>query len=191
MNSDSAWFADTENLLDEPVVIELQSIAEKSQDWTSSTIYNRFTGKTETDASKRLSRQCSVSTTTLPLPFIDFFLKRGFTVSSRWTFVRYEPNHYFKRHKDRSIPADRAFDTVDSNDKTVFKVVVYLSTAESERDGGETLLFNDENKNFVAIAPRAGLTLFFKPSETPHAAATTRIPKLILTGYVQTRLNRC
>lgn len=87
----------------------------------------------------------------------------------------YEQGSFYKKHVDQFV----------NDDSRQFSVVLYLTEAWSEGDGGELLLYTNNN-TVNKVQPLPGRLVFFK-STIPHEVLTSNITRLSVTGWLKNR----
>lgn len=74
-------------------------------------------------------------------------------------FARYAPGHYYKRH----------YDAFRGEMNRVLSVVVYLNPGWGNEDGGELVLYGDDNDHTgIKVVPLFGTVVVFLSEEFPH-----------------------
>lgn len=89
-------------------------------------------------------------------------------------YAVYEPGTFYKRHKDQ----------FKTNSARKFSLVSYLNDDWQETDGGNLMLYPNE-ETIVSIPPTAGKTVFFKSDEMEHEVAVCTRPRLSITGWLK------
>jgi SM-20-related protein len=92
---------------------------------------------------------------------------------SEFHYAIYEAGSFYKKHVDR----------FQNDDRRQFSFVCYLTENWREGDGGELLMYKDEEPE--RIEPTAGRVVFFS-SEIPHEVLLSHQLRLSLTGWLKT-----
>ncbi|SRR6056297_2277757 len=93
-------------------------------------------------------------------------------------FAHYPPGGFYKRHLDSFRGAANR----------VISVVFYLNRDWQPGDGGELVLYTeDETRELTIIEPRAGTLAMFLSEEIPHEVRPARTDRLSIAGWF--RLN--
>ena len=87
----------------------------------------------------------------------------------------YQQGSFYKKHVDQFV----------NDDSRQFSVVLYLTETWSEGDGGELLLYTNNN-TATKVQPLPGRLVFFK-STIPHEVLTSNITRLSVTGWLKNR----
>ena len=91
-------------------------------------------------------------------------------------YTSYPPGTFYKRHSDR----------FNRTAHRVISAVLYLNTDWKEEDGGQLIIYLDEDKREV-VAPRGGTLVLFK-SELEHEVLPTRTTRYSITGWMLDQL---
>ena len=91
---------------------------------------------------------------------------------SEFHYAVYEPGAFFKRHKDQFL----------NDDRRRFSFVLYLTDNWTVGDGGELVLYQEQN---TQIQPKAGTVIFFD-STIEHEVMPSKTLRLSLTGWLKT-----
>jgi SM-20-related protein len=91
---------------------------------------------------------------------------------SEFHYAVYEPEAFFKRHKDQFA----------NDDRRKFSFVLYLTNNWLIGDGGELVLYQKEN---TIIQPKAGTVIFFD-STIEHEVMPSKTLRLSLAGWLKT-----
>jgi SM-20-related protein len=62
-------------------------------------------------------------------------------------------------------------------------MIIYLNEDWNDKDGGELCIYIDDN--FLKIAPKDGISVFFKSSELEHEVLKTNKPRMSITGWLK------
>jgi SM-20-related protein len=93
-------------------------------------------------------------------------------------FAHYPPGGFYKRHLDSFRGAANR----------LISLVVYLNRDWQPGDGGELVLYSeDETRELARIEPRAGTIALFLSEEVPHEVRPARRDRLSIAGWF--RLN--
>ena len=90
---------------------------------------------------------------------------------SEFHFALYEKGSYYKKHRD-------AFENDDSRK---ISVVLYLNKNWKEEDGGELMIYSEEN---LKVEPRAGTLVIFE-SHLEHEVLESRKDRISITGWLK------
>ncbi len=78
-------------------------------------------------------------------------------------------------------------DSFQNNNLRRITIVAYLNEHWLPEEGGELLLFNDDNEIYQRILPEAGTLVCFISEEIPHAVAITQRPRASIAGWFRVR----
>lgn len=92
-------------------------------------------------------------------------------------FALYPPGAGYSRHVD----------SFQNNNLRRITIVGYLNKNWQAQDGGELLLYNDQDEVFEKIQPEAGTLACFVSEEIAHAVAITRRPRASISGWFRVR----
>lgn len=92
--------------------------------------------------------------------------------SHEFHYAVYEKGSFYKRHCDQ----------FNKDDRRKYSMVIYLTESWEEGDGGELILYADEE--FV-IQPIPGKIVFFR-SDIEHEVRLSKTRRLSLTGWMKT-----
>lgn len=89
-------------------------------------------------------------------------------------FAHYAPGGYYKRH----------YDAFRGEANRVLSIVVYLNTAWANTDGGELVLYKDDNDtNGVKVTPLLGTVVVFLSEEFPHEVLPAYRDRYSIAGW--------
>ncbi|MEP6674162.1 MAG: 2OG-Fe(II) oxygenase [Ferruginibacter sp.] len=88
-------------------------------------------------------------------------------------YAIYEKGTAYKRHKDQ----------FKNDDTRKFSLINYLNDDWLETDGGELMLF--QNNNIERIAPHAQSAVFFKSDEMEHEVNCSSRTRMSITGWLK------
>lgn len=90
-------------------------------------------------------------------------------------FAHYAPGAYYKRH----------LDAFRGNTNRVLTTVYYLNPHWNERDGGQLLMYRDEDSAapFLSLPPQAGTLAVFLSDQFPHEVAPARCDRYSIAGW--------
>lgn len=94
-------------------------------------------------------------------------------------FALYPPGTGYSKH----------IDSFQNNNLRRITVVSYLNEDWQAADGGELLLFNDQDEVFERVLPEAGTLVCFVSEEIPHEVAITQRPRASIAGWFRVRDN--
>lgn len=93
-------------------------------------------------------------------------------------FAHYPPGAFYRRHLDSFRGAANR----------ILSTVAYLNTDWQDGDGGELVLYTEEEDGVLAqIAPKAGRLVIFLSEEIPHEVLPARCDRFSIAGWY--RLN--
>ena len=76
------------------------------------------------------------------------------------------------------------WDNFQGNNQRILTFITYLNLDWQPGDGGELLLYADDEQQLLAsVAPRWGTTVFFLSSDFPHQVLPAVKPRRSLTGW--------
>jgi SM-20-related protein len=99
-------------------------------------------------------------------------------------YAHYAPGAFYQRHLDvfqASAMASRV------GPRRVLSTVFYLNDVWLDADGGELLLWADDDRELARIAPRAGTAVFFLSDAMPHEVRPARIDRYSIAGWFRTQ----
>lgn len=107
--------------------------------------------------------------------FIEYLNRTCFAGihSSEFHFAVYEPGSFYKKHVDQ----------FNNDDKRRFSFVLYLTEDWKEEDGGQLVIYKEEDA--ISIAPTAGKVVFFD-SKLEHEVVVAQNIRLSVTGWLKT-----
>lgn len=89
-------------------------------------------------------------------------------------FAHYSPGDFYKRH----------YDSFRGEANRVLSVVVYLNHAWQHDDGGELVLYLDENDNQgIKVTPNVGTVAVFLSEEFPHEVLPASRDRYSIAGW--------
>jgi SM-20-related protein len=94
-------------------------------------------------------------------------------------YALYAPGAGYNKH----------LDSFRSNNLRRITVVSYLNENWRAEDGGELLLFNDNDEVFERVLPEAGTLVCFVSEQLPHEVAVTQRQRASIAGWFRVRDN--
>lgn len=97
-------------------------------------------------------------------------------------FAHYSPGSYYKRH----------YDAFRGEANRILSVVTYLNPAWGHADGGELILYNDDqDRDGIKIVPLYGTVVVFLSEEFPHEVLPSTRDRYSIAGWfrVNTSIN--
>jgi SM-20-related protein len=89
-------------------------------------------------------------------------------------FAHYGAGDYYKRH----------YDAFSGQENRVLSVVAYLNTGWTSADGGELVLYKDnDDKDGIKVVPLFGTLVTFLSEEFPHEVLTTNRDRYSIAGW--------
>lgn len=85
----------------------------------------------------------------------------------------YERGSFYRKHLDQ----------FQDNTSRQFSMISYLNVDWKEEDGGELLIYKQDNEQ--RIAPTQGKTVFFKSNELVHEVLVTNERRMSVTGWLK------
>jgi SM-20-related protein len=99
-------------------------------------------------------------------------------------YAHYAPGAFYQRHLDVfQSPALAAA----AGPRRVLSTVFYLNDAWRDADGGELLLWADDDRELARISPRAGTAVFFLSDAIPHEVRPARVDRYSIAGWFRTQ----
>lgn len=92
-------------------------------------------------------------------------------------YALYPPGAGYNKH----------LDSFRSNNLRRITVVTYLNEEWRPEDGGELLLFNDNDAVFERVLPEAGTLVCFVSEQLPHEVAVTQRQRASIAGWFRVR----
>ncbi|NVJ50137.1 MAG: 2OG-Fe(II) oxygenase [Gammaproteobacteria bacterium] len=92
-------------------------------------------------------------------------------------FAHYSPGDFYRKHRD-------AF---KGEANRVLSVVLYLNPGWQSSDGGELVIYNDDNKELQKVLPSFATLVVFLSEEFPHEVLAAQRDRYSVTGWF--RLN--
>jgi SM-20-related protein len=90
-------------------------------------------------------------------------------------YARYAPGAFYKRHRD-------AF--ADGGTNRVLSTVLYLNRGWGAEDGGEMLLYADDDRTLIEkVQPHYGRLVIFLSERFPHEVLPTRRTRYSIAGW--------
>lgn len=90
----------------------------------------------------------------------------------------YPPGTLYKKHSDR----------FESSGSRSVSFVFYLNEEWKEGDGGELVLYNNDNQVLSEITPAPGNFICFLSEEFPHEVKSAKLERRSLTGWMHTKI---
>ena len=95
-------------------------------------------------------------------------------------YAVYGPGGFYEKHRD----------TFKDDDARILSVIVYLNTNWKQEDGGELLIYPNQNSdNSVKIEPRGGSLVCFLSKDIPHQVCQSNITRKSFTGWFKARVS--
>ncbi len=76
-------------------------------------------------------------------------------------------------------------DQFKNDTSRAYSLISYLNIDWQPHDGGELLVYNNQNNNAQIIEPKHGTTVLFKSNEMPHEVLVTQKPRMSITGWLK------
>jgi SM-20-related protein len=107
--------------------------------------------------------------------FIDYLNETCYTGINSYEFhyAVYEEGSFYKRHKDQFKS--------DSNRK--YSLINYLNKNWQEEDGGQLLVYQDEQTQ--SVTPHSQTAVFFKSDEMEHEVAKANKSRMSVSGWLK------
>ena len=93
--------------------------------------------------------------------------------SCEFHYTIYPIGSFYKTHLDQFVDTD----------SRQYSMIIYLNEDWNDKDGGELCIYIDDN--FLKIAPKGGISVFFKSSELEHEVLKTNKPRMSITGWLK------
>lgn len=90
----------------------------------------------------------------------------------------YPPGTFYKKHLDR----------FEKNGSRKISFIFYLNQTWDKEDGGELVLYDQQNNIVEKIYPMPGSFVCFLSDEYPHEVKTARKERRSLTGWIHTKI---
>jgi SM-20-related protein len=101
-------------------------------------------------------------------------------------YAHYAPGAFYQRHLDVFQASAQA---AAAGPRRVLSTVFYLNDAWCDADGGELLLWADDDRELARIPPRAGTAVFFLSDAIPHEVRPARVDRYSIAGWFRTQGN--
>ena len=88
-------------------------------------------------------------------------------------FAIYEKGAFYEKH----------IDAFKGGKNRVITTVYYLNDAWDEKDGGELIMYNEENQYINTIMPLANTLVIFLSEKFPHEVLPANKPRLSIAGW--------
>ena len=88
-------------------------------------------------------------------------------------FAIYEEGAFYEKH----------IDAFKGGKNRVITTVYYLNDAWDEKDGGELIMYNEENQYINTIMPLANTLVIFLSEKFPHEVLPVNKPRLSIAGW--------
>lgn len=88
-------------------------------------------------------------------------------------FAIYEEGAFYEKH----------IDAFKGGKNRVITTVYYLNDAWDEKDGGELIMYNEENQYINTIMPLANTLVIFLSEKFPHEVLPANKPRLSIAGW--------
>jgi SM-20-related protein len=89
-------------------------------------------------------------------------------------FAHYQPGGYYKRH----------YDAFRGDANRTLSIVVYLNAGWTSADGGELVLYrNDDDQEGIKVAPLLGTVVAFLSEEFPHEVLPANKDRYSIAGW--------
>lgn len=90
----------------------------------------------------------------------------------------YPPGTFYKKHLDR----------FEKNGSRKISFIFYLNQSWNEDDGGELILYDQQNNVVEKVYPMPGSFVCFLSDEYPHEVKPARKERRSLTGWIHTKI---
>lgn len=94
-------------------------------------------------------------------------------IKSEFHYALYEQGSFYKKHLDQ----------FSKNDSRVFSMIMYLNANWQEGDGGELVIYKENE--IVKIAPSLGRMVFFDSGKYEHEVLPTSVSRMSITGWLK------
>lgn len=89
-------------------------------------------------------------------------------------FAHYAPGHFYKRH----------YDAFKGRSNRILSMVTYLNDDWQQDDGGELVLYrNDEDTSGISVLPEKGTLVVFLSEEFPHEVLPASRDRFSIAGW--------
>jgi len=88
-------------------------------------------------------------------------------------FARYEKGDFYEKH----------FDAFKNSKNRVVTTVYYLNEEWNQRDGGELLMYDKEDRLITKVLPHANTLVVFMSEEFPHEVLPSRKERYSIAGW--------
>jgi len=95
-------------------------------------------------------------------------------------YAHYQPAQFYRRHRDVFAGSDVSANTAHSR---VLSTICYLNDSWQESDAGELVVFDNNEKPLLKIAPLPGTLIVFLSQQFPHEVLPTTIDRFSVAGW--------
>jgi len=88
-------------------------------------------------------------------------------------FARYEEGDFYEKH----------LDAFRGSKNRVVTTVLYLNEEWNERDGGELIIYNEEDEKVKKVIPNAGTLVVFLSEKFPHEVLPSKMKRHSIAGW--------
>jgi SM-20-related protein len=92
--------------------------------------------------------------------------------------AKYPKGTFYKKHLDR----------FEKDSSRSFSFIFYLHQKWQNTDGGELIVYNEQNEVLSTISPEPGSMMCFLSDEFPHEVKTCHRERRSLTGWMHTKI---
>jgi SM-20-related protein len=91
-------------------------------------------------------------------------------------YACYQPGQFYRRHRDTFADSGKP-------QRRVLSTVCYLNDHWQPADGGELVVFDDDEHELARITPTPGTLVIFSSTSFPHEVLPTTVARYSLTGW--------
>lgn len=99
-------------------------------------------------------------------------------------FAHYVVGAFYQKHMDAFKPTENNLSNFNMGSNRKISTILYLNPNWQPEDGGELLMFHDDqDQPFLRVSPKFGRLLVFFSEEFPHEVLPTNKSRYSLTGW--------
>jgi len=95
-------------------------------------------------------------------------------------YAHYQPKQFYRRHRDAFASSDAVANTAHSR---VLSTICYLNDNWQESDAGELVVFDNDEKPLLKVAPLPGTLIVFLSEQFPHEVLPTTVSRFSVAGW--------
>lgn len=102
-------------------------------------------------------------------------------------YAHYAAGQFYRRHVDAFRQGDARLRAADGAPQRIVSSVFYLNDDWQVTDGGELVLWHEQEQETLQIAPLSGSAVFFLSAEFPHEVLPSARDRYSIAGWFRNR----